>query len=58
MAAVEALPPAERELVQLVVAQELTVPEAAARLGIKPGTARMRLARVRARLARLLGGGQ
>ena len=46
------LPRAERELVELVVADDLTVPEAAARLGIRPGTARMRLARVRARLLR------
>jgi len=51
------LPPAERELVELVVTDDLTVPEAAARLRIKPGTARMRLARVRARLTRLLNGG-
>lgn len=46
----ETLPPAERELVELVVADDLTVPEAAAQLGIRPGTARMRLARVRKRL--------
>jgi RNA polymerase sigma-70 factor (ECF subfamily) len=57
-AVLDALPPAERELVKLVVTEALTVPEAAAQLGIRPGTARMRLARVRARLAHLLPGGR
>jgi RNA polymerase sigma factor (sigma-70 family) len=52
-AVLDALPPAERELVNLVVTEALTVPEAADRLGIKPGTARMRLARVRSRLAKI-----
>jgi RNA polymerase sigma factor (sigma-70 family) len=44
------LPPAERELVSLLF-DRLTLPEAANALGIRPGTARMRLARARARLA-------
>jgi RNA polymerase sigma factor (sigma-70 family) len=57
-AVLDALPPAERELVNLVVTESLTVPEAAAQLGIRPGTARMRLARVRARLGRLRPGGR
>jgi RNA polymerase sigma factor (sigma-70 family) len=46
-----ALPPAERELLGLVLHAGLTVREAAAALGIRPGTARMRLARARTRLA-------
>jgi len=46
-----ALPRAERELLDLVVHDDLTVSEAARALGIRPGTARMRLARARARLA-------
>jgi RNA polymerase sigma factor (sigma-70 family) len=49
--ALESLPEAERHLMALIVYEELTVPEAAARLGIRPGTARMRLARARTRLA-------
>jgi RNA polymerase sigma-70 factor (ECF subfamily) len=44
------LPAAERELVSLLL-DRLTLPEAADALGIRPGTARMRLARARARLA-------
>jgi RNA polymerase sigma factor (sigma-70 family) len=51
VAALRLLPAAERELLALVLDQDLTVPEAAAALGIRPGTARMRLARARARLA-------
>lgn len=43
------LPTAERELVSLLVDRH-TLPEAADVLGIRPGTARMRLARARARL--------
>jgi RNA polymerase sigma factor (sigma-70 family) len=44
------LPASERELVSLLL-DRLTLPEAADALGIRPGTARMRLARARARLA-------
>ena len=44
------LPAAERELVDLLLHAELTVTEAAATLGIRPATARMRLARARGRL--------
>lgn len=45
-----ALPAAERELVGLLLHAEFTVTEAAQTLGIRPATARMRLARARARL--------
>lgn len=44
-----ALPPAERELIDLVRDRGLTVREAAGELGIRPATARMRLARLRRR---------
>jgi RNA polymerase sigma-70 factor, ECF subfamily len=44
------LPASERELVSLLL-ERMTLPEAANALGIRPGTARMRLARARARLA-------
>jgi RNA polymerase sigma-70 factor, ECF subfamily len=50
-AVLRALPPAERELLGLVLDGGLTVREAAAALGIRPGAARMRLARARTRLA-------
>ncbi len=49
-AVLERLPAAERELVSLLL-DRLSLPEAADALGIRPGTARMRLARARARLA-------
>ena len=45
-----ALPNAERELLDLVLHRDLTVVEAARTLGIRPGTARMRLSRARTRL--------
>lgn len=51
LAALPGLPGSERELLALVVHDQLTVGEAAEVLGIRPGTARMRLARARARLA-------
>ncbi|GIE97200.1 RNA polymerase sigma factor [Paractinoplanes rishiriensis] len=54
LAAVPGLPPAERELLESMVRSDLTVTEAAAELGIRSGTARMRLARARARLFRAL----
>lgn len=49
-AVLAALPDAERELVDLLLHAELTVTEAAQTLGIRPATARMRLARARGRL--------
>lgn len=55
-AAVRALPERDRELVGLVHWEGLTLAEAAHVLGIRPGTARMRYARARERLAaELLG---
>lgn len=51
IAALRILSSTERELINLVVYDQLTVGEAAEVLGIRPGTARMRLARARARLA-------
>ncbi|MFK3983522.1 RNA polymerase sigma factor [Micromonospora sp. NPDC050397] len=51
LAALPSLPPAERELIEVMLDRGLSVTEAAAALGIRPGTARMRLARARARLA-------
>lgn len=48
--ALRLLPPAERELVRLIVHAGMTLREAAAALDIRPGTARMRLSRARARL--------
>ncbi|GAA1653597.1 RNA polymerase sigma factor [Actinoplanes couchii] len=50
LAALPGLPPAERELIELMVNRDLTVTEAAGELGIRSGTARMRLKRVRDRL--------
>lgn len=44
------LPSAERELVHLLLHRDLTISEAAAALGIRPATARMRLSRARVRL--------
>jgi RNA polymerase sigma-70 factor (ECF subfamily) len=49
-AVLDLLPAAERELVSLLLDRH-SLPEAADALGIRPGTARMRLARARARLA-------
>lgn len=51
MAAVNELPPSERELILLVALDELTPTEAARVVGIHPAAARMRLARARRRLA-------
>ena len=48
--ALAALPPRERALMELVAVDGLTVTEAAAVLGVKPGTARVRLHRSRARV--------
>lgn len=55
-AALRVLPPAERDLVRLILHADMTVREAAATLGIRPGTARMRLFRARTRLAAAAGG--
>jgi RNA polymerase sigma-70 factor (ECF subfamily) len=49
-AALAALPPRDRALMELVAVDGLSVTEAAAVLGVKPGTARVRLHRSRARL--------
>jgi RNA polymerase sigma factor (sigma-70 family) len=54
--AIRALPATEREVLLLVAWEQLTPAEAAAALGIPPGTARSRLHRARARL-RLLASG-
>lgn len=46
----ETLPPRERALMELIAIDGLSVPEAAAVLGVKPGTARVRLHRSRTRV--------
>ena len=48
--ALRALPPAEREVLLLVAWEQLTPAQAAAVLGVPPGTARSRLHRARAAL--------
>lgn len=48
--ALRALPPAEREVLLLVAWEQLTPTQAAAVLGVPPGTARSRLHRARAAL--------
>jgi len=58
LAVLPSLPPAERELVNLILYGGLSVTEAAAELGIRPGTARMRLARARSKLVQALGKGE
>ena len=57
LAALPDLPPAERALVDIMIERDLTVTEAAGELGIRSGTARMRLARARSRLFRVLSRG-
>lgn len=52
--ALDALPERDRRLFELVALDGLTVADAAAVLGVKPGTARVRLHRTRARVERLL----
>jgi len=52
--ALRALPPAEREVLLLVAWEQLTPTQAAAVLGIPPGTARSRLHRARAALRPVL----
>jgi len=49
-AALAALPPRDRALMELVAVDGLSVAAAAAVLGVKPGTARVRLHRSRARI--------
>ncbi len=53
--ALRALPPGEREMLDLVAIDGLTPQEAADALGLRPVTARMRLSRGRAKLRRALG---
>jgi RNA polymerase sigma factor (sigma-70 family) len=48
--ALASLPPRERALMELIALDGLSVTEAAAVLGVKPGTARVRLHRSRARV--------
>ncbi|MFI0965394.1 RNA polymerase sigma factor [Streptomyces sp. NPDC021080] len=53
-----AMPEAERQLLLLVVWDELTPAEAATAVGVPPGTARSRLYRARQRLREALGAAQ
>ncbi|GII86052.1 DNA-directed RNA polymerase sigma-70 factor [Sphaerisporangium siamense] len=53
--AMRELPDGERAVLELVVADQLTLPEAAAALGIRQGTARVRLHRARRSLRRVPG---
>jgi RNA polymerase sigma factor (sigma-70 family) len=54
--ALRALPPGEREMVDLVAIEGLTPQEAAEALGLRPVSARMRLSRGRVKLRRALDG--
>uniref|UniRef100_A0AAU1ZZH6 Sigma-70 family RNA polymerase sigma factor n=1 Tax=Streptomyces sp. NBC_00093 TaxID=2975649 RepID=A0AAU1ZZH6_9ACTN len=47
LAALERLPEGERAVLELIVVDQLTIPEAASALGIRPVTARVRLHRAR-----------
>jgi RNA polymerase sigma factor (sigma-70 family) len=49
-AAMDRLPEVERAVLELVALDELTVAEAAAAVGVRPGTARVRLYRARRKL--------
>lgn len=51
---VDALPPREREVLEAVILDGLTLREAATALGIPPGTAKTRLRTARQRLRRIL----
>lgn len=53
-AALEALPQRDRYLVELIAVDGLTVTQAAVELGVKPGAARVRLHRCKARLRNYL----
>lgn len=55
IAAMAALPGSERAVLELVAIDQLTIGEAAAALGIRPGTASVRLHRARESLRRLPG---
>jgi RNA polymerase sigma factor (sigma-70 family) len=55
-AAVRSLPPAERDVLLLVAWEQLSPVEAAAVLGVPPGTARSRLHRARSKLRLVLAG--
>ncbi|GII77847.1 DNA-directed RNA polymerase sigma-70 factor [Sphaerisporangium rufum] len=55
LAALAELPEGERAVLELVAVDQLTVPEAAAALGIRQGTARVRLHRARHTLRRVPG---
>ena len=54
-AAIETLPPDEREVVRLQHLEELTQTEVAERLGVPVGTVKSRSHRAHRRLAALLG---
>lgn len=54
-AALDSLPKRDRRLVEMVGVDGLSVVEAAGELGVKPGTARVRLHRIRALLRTALG---
>jgi len=54
--AMDCLPEAERAVLELVAIDELTVAEAAAAVGVRSGTARVRLHRARRKLRAELGG--
>jgi RNA polymerase sigma factor (sigma-70 family) len=54
--AISRLPEKERAVVELVAVDDLTVTEAAAALGISPGTARVRLHRARRKASQSLAG--
>jgi RNA polymerase sigma-70 factor (ECF subfamily) len=51
----DCLPEAERAVLELVAIDELTVAEAAAAVGVRSGTARVRLHRARRKLRAELG---
>ncbi|MBR0673761.1 sigma-70 family RNA polymerase sigma factor [Neoroseomonas soli] len=53
--AIGLLPPAQREALLLVAALEFEIAEAAAVIGVPPGTVKARVSRARATLARRLG---
>ena len=53
LAAISDLPEDERAVLELVAVDQLSVVDAAVALGVKPGTARVRLHRARRRLARI-----
>jgi RNA polymerase sigma factor (sigma-70 family) len=57
LAALERLPEGERAVLELIVVDQLTIPEAAAALGIRQVTARVRLHRARKSLRGAAGSG-